>query len=366
MGNGNVLDHMLSEIVLESIGTAILAVDIEGAILTMNRAAEIMYAYPREIALGNSFLHGLAEHERPRFMKTHNFVVRTGKAFKSDDVELVNRAGETIFITAHSSLIIGPDGQKLGVVMLTENITEKKKMEKLVRRADKMAALGQLALGVSHQIRTPLGTIKALMEIIKADNGADEKTAKYFDIILDEVDRLDNLSRELMDFSGSTYLRLEEVDINAIMHKVKFLSMINRRRASIEFLLDLRPDLPPLAGDSEMLIHAFLNLSLNAMDAITENGFVRLATSREGDVLAVRVSDNGKGIAGDAMERIFNPFYTDKDNGTGLGLSIVQNIINEHGGHIDVFSRPGEGATFTVKLPLGGPGAGLRWKNRVS
>lgn len=147
MDNNSVLDHALSRIVLESIGTAILAVDLEGNILTMNRATELMYAYPREVALGNPFSHGMAKHERPRFMKTHNFVVRTGRAFRGNEVELVNRAGETIFINAYSSLITGPDGKKLGAAMLTENITEKKKMEKLVRRADKMAALGQLALG---------------------------------------------------------------------------------------------------------------------------------------------------------------------------------------------------------------------------
>lgn len=366
MGNNSVLDHMLSEIVLESIGTAILAVDLEGNILTMNRATEIMYAYPKEIALGNSFSGGLAEHERPRFMKTHNFVVRTGIAFRGNEVELVNRAGETIFINAYSSLITGPNGQKLGVAMLTENITEKKKMEKLVRRADKMAALGQLALGLSHQMRTPLGTIKALTGLIKADNGGDEKTEKYLKIILDEVDRLDNLSRELLDFSGSTYLKLEEVDINAIMHKVEFLAKVNRQRGDVELMLDLYPALPTFTGDSEILIHAFLNLALNAMDAIAENGFIRLATALEGNTIVVRVSDNGKGIAPDALERIFNPFYTDKDNGTGLGLSIVHNIIHEHGGHVEVASRLGEGTTFTVRLPLGKLGGGLKWKIRKS
>lgn len=163
-------------------------------------------------------------------------------------------------------------------------------------------------------------------------------------IILDEVDRLDNLSRELLDFSGSTYLKLEEVDINAIMQKVEFLATVNRQRASIEILLDLHPELPTLTGDSEILIHAFLNLALNAMDAIAEKGFVRLATTQEGNNIVVKVSDNG----------------------SGLGLSIVHNIINEHGGHIEVSSRLGEGTTFTVKLPLGKLGAGLKWKSRKS
>jgi len=351
MSKDLLLDRMLHEIVIDSIGTAILAVDLEGNVLTMNKAAEEMYVFPKEMALGNSFLLGLAEFERPRFLKTHHFVVRTEKVFRGNEIELVNRAGKTLVINAYSSLIKSPSGEKLGVAMLTEDITEKKKMEKIMRRADKLAALGQLSLGLSHQIRTPLGTIKALTSLIKADTAPDEQVAKYLNIIMDEVNRLDELSRQLLDFAGESYLKLERVNINSLLLKVLFLGKLNRPQVRISIEENLQPDLQPVCGDSELLIHAFMNLMINAMDAIENEGTIKVATRQEKEWAVITISDSGAGIPPDAMEKIFNPFYTTKDNGTGLGLSIVHKIVDEHGGHIEVDSRLGAGTTFTIRLP---------------
>lgn len=351
MSNDLLLDKMFHEIVIESIGTAILAVDLEGIVLTMNKAAEEMYSFPREKAVGNSFLFGLAEYERPRFLKTHNFVIRTGKVFRGNEIELVNRAGKTLYINAYSSLIKSPSGEKFGVAMLTEDITDKKKMEKIVQRADKLAALGQLSLGLSHQIRTPLGTIKALASLIKSDYAVNDQVAKYLNIIMDEVNRLDELSRELLDYAGESYLKLEKVNINNLLLKVLFLGKLNKPQIRIAIKEDFQIDLQPVCGDRELLLQAFMNLMINAMEAIVCEGYINVSTAQEQEWAVIKIADTGIGIPPRAMEKIFDPFYTSKDNGTGLGLSIVHKIIHDHGGHIEVESRIGSGTTFTVKLP---------------
>lgn len=352
MDQDYLLDTMFHKIVIESIGTAIFAVDLEGTIITMNEAAEEIYAFPRAMAIGNSYLLGLAEHERPRFLKTHEYVIRTEKVFRGREIELVNRAGKTLYINAYSSLIKSPCGQKLGVAMLTEDITDKKKMEKLSQRTDRLAALGQLSLGLSHQIRTPLGTIKALASLIKSDLYTNEQTVKYLNIIIDEVNRLDELSRELLDFAGKSYLKLEKVDINALLQRVLFLARLNKPQKRIVFEEKLYMGLNLIYGDKELLTHAFMNLVINSLEAITDEGMIQVYTFENEEWVVIKIVDTGIGIAVDELDKIFNPFYTQKDYGTGLGLSIVHKIITDHCGQIEVESQQDSGTTFTVKLPI--------------
>ncbi len=351
MAKDFMLDKMFHKIVIESIGTAILAVDLKGIILTMNQAAEEMYEFPRETAIGGSFLLGLAEHERPRFLKTHNYVIRTEKAFRGNEIELKTRMGKTLYINAYSSLIKSPSGKKLGVAMLTEDITDKKKMEKIMQRADKLAALGQLSLGLSHQIRTPLGTIKALTSLIKSDYPMNEQIVKYLNIIIDEVNRLDELSQKLLDYAGESYLKIEKVNINNLLLKVLFLGKLNKLQAGIKIEESLAADLPLISGDKELLSHALMNLFMNAMEAIADEGYIKVNTFKDEEGAVIKIADSGIGIPAERFDRIFDPFYTDKDNGTGLGLSVTHKIITDHGGHIDVESEVGAGTTFTVKLP---------------
>lgn len=342
----------LHEIVVESIGTGIIAVDLDGKIMTINKAAQEMYATPKEAALGQSFLIGLAEHERDRFLKTHNYVVRTGQAFHGSEIKLVNWVGKTIYINAYSALIKGPEGEIFGLAMLTEDITRRKILEQGVQRADKLAALGQLSLGLSHEIRTPLANIKALSTLIKNNVSLDEQKYKYLNVIIEEVNRIDRLSRELLDFAGSGNLSFTMVNINTLMTKVLFLSKLNKPSATIVFEERLQSNLPLLYGDPEKLVHTFLNLIINAMEAIEDEGWIRIETLAIAGWVIIKVSDSGIGIPTADLAKIFDPFYTSKESGTGLGLSIVHTIITEHNGYIYVESQENKGTTFTVKLPI--------------
>lgn len=351
----------LNEIVIESIGTGIIAVDLEGNILKINQAAQKMYALDRESPVGKSFLLGLAEHERPRFKKTHDYVVRTGKVFRGSEIKLMNRVGKTIYINAYSSLIRSPAGEKLGIAMLTEDITERKRLEADVQRADRLAALGQLALGISHEIRTPLGTIKALSTLIKEDVADYEdldKSITYLKLIVNEVDRLEMLSQELLDYSGRSKLSgpRTNIDINKLLSKVIFLGRLNNPNRNTRVESDLHPDLPGFYGDRGMIMHAFMNLFINAMEATLEKGVIQIKTFSDEEWIVVQFKDTGIGIAESSLNKIFDPFFTTKDHGTGLGLSIVHTIIKNHQGQIEVESDYHIGTTFSVKLPVAGGG----------
>lgn len=349
----------LNEIVIESIGTGIIAVDLEGNILKINKAAQKMYALESESPVGKSFLLGLAEHERPRFKKTHDYVVRTGKVFQGSEIKLMNRVGKTIYINAYSSLIRSPTGEKLGIAMLTEDITERKRLEADMQRADRLAALGQLALGISHEIRTPLGTIKALATLIKEDLSYYEdleKSITYLRLITNEVDRLEHLSQELLDYSGSSKLSGQKtnININKLLSKVVFLGKLNNptQNTKIETIFEL--NLPEFFGDRDMIMHAFVNLFINAMEATQDKGTIQIETFHDPKWIMVRLIDTGIGIVESSLNKIFDPFFTTKDYGTGLGLSIVHTIIKAHQGQIEVESNYNIGTIFTVKLPVAG------------
>jgi two-component system sensor histidine kinase AtoS len=349
----------LNEIVIDSIGTGIIAVDLEGNILKINEAAQKMYALENEAPVGKSFLIGLAEHERPRFKKTHDYVVRTGNVFQGSEIKLMNRAGKTIYINAYSSLILSPSGKKLGLAMLTEDISTRKRMEADMQRADRLAALGQLALGISHEIRTPLGTIKALSTLIKEDLAFSENSEKnitYLNHIIQQVDRLGHLSQELLDYSGNSRMGGQNsiININIILSKVLFLGKLNRPTQKTKIISNYQTDLPEYYGDRDMLMHAFMNLFINALEATRDEDTIEIETSCDDEWIFVRVIDNGTGIDKSSLNKIFDPFYTTKDYGTGLGLSIVHTIIKNHKGYVNVESSYDNGTIFTVKLPIKG------------
>jgi signal transduction histidine kinase len=178
-----------------------------------------------------------------------------------------------------------------------------------------------------------------------------EQIVKYLNIIIDEVNRLDELSQKLLDYAGESYLKIEKVNINNLLLKVLFLGKLNKLQAGIKIEESLAADLPLISGDKELLSHALMNLFMNAMEAIADEGYIKVNTFKDEEGAVIKIADSGIGIPAERFDRIFDPFYTDKDNGTGLGLSVTHKIITDHGGHIDVESEVGAGTTFTVKLP---------------
>jgi signal transduction histidine kinase len=236
-----------------------------------------------------------------------------------------------------------------------------------VKERDRLAALGEMAAGLAHEIRNPLGAIKGAAQLlITADgrpaSGAD--TAEFLEIIVEEANRLNNVVTRFLDYARAERPGREgaaKVDLNAVVRKTEQLVRQDLAR-TVELRVRLDDHLPQIAGDPESLVQVFLNLAQNAVQAMPDGGTLEILTTRRrrsrlgyGQFAEVRFRDTGIGIPRDKLKKLFIPFYTTKQKGTGLGLAISHRIINQHGGTIEVRSTLGQGSTFSVFLPAAEP-----------
>lgn len=229
-------------------------------------------------------------------------------------------------------------------------------MRNRLLEADKLAALGEVAAGVAHEIRNPLVSIGGFTRRIRKKVGDESNITPYLDVIIEEVTRLERTLNEMLDFSTDARNHFEEHDLNLIMDQALELLRRDLTDGRVEVRRDFSTDLPPVFCDDRQIKHVFLNIYLNALQAMGHRGGAltlrSFAVVREGkQFVAGEVSDTGGGIPMDVIHNIFNPFFTTKDSGSGLGLSIVHKIVTRHFGQVEVHNREGQGASFLVTLP---------------
>jgi len=235
-------------------------------------------------------------------------------------------------------------------VQLAEANQHLSEAEAAMRRSDRLAALGQLSAGLAHEIRNPLGTIKASAEMLTKHMPADNPLAQEMaGFISTEVDRTNALVTRFLDFARPLTPQREPADLGQIIDRA--ITAVERETNRVSIYRNYSPDLPTFALDPNLMQQVFYNLILNAAQASPEGGTVTVKSKRLSDAAEVSVIDRGSGIAPKNLETIFNPFFTTKPTGVGLGLPIVQKIIDEHGGSLRVDSEEGQGSTFRVSLP---------------
>jgi two-component system, NtrC family, sensor histidine kinase HydH len=220
-----------------------------------------------------------------------------------------------------------------------------------VRRSDKLAALGQLTAGLAHELRNPLGTIKASAEMLNTTLSAENEVAREVaGFISTEVDRTNSLVTRFLQFARPLKLRLETADLAHLLDRA--IADAEREAPEVAVYRNYAPEIPPFPFDAELMERVFYNLVLNAAQATASGGTVTVKTRTEGRIAEIAVIDRGVGIGTAEMKDIFNPFFTTKPEGVGLGLAIVAKIVDEHGGKIAVESEPGKGSIFCVSLPM--------------
>ncbi len=233
----------------------------------------------------------------------------------------------------------------------------KERQEQLIR-SEKMAALGQLSAGVAHEIRNPLTSIKIFIQTLEKEIDLDESQREDFRIIKKEIDRLNEIVVRFLHFARPEDPQFQPVNINGLMTDTLNLLLGRIKGHGIRLEVSLSPDLPPVQGDPKQLDQVFLNLLLNAVEAMPGGGIltiqssVRAVPETEGKVLRIVIRDTGPGIRDQDRPYLFDPFFTTKDGGTGMGLSIAYSIVQKHNGQIEVESKEGRGASFIVSLPL--------------
>ncbi|MEW6117060.1 MAG: ATP-binding protein [Nitrospirota bacterium] len=244
-----------------------------------------------------------------------------------------------------------------GYVVVLEDITEKKKMEEQLLQATKLASIGKLTAGISHEIGNPLASISSLVQelrTLRLDNGEDIAfTGEALKTINSNIERIARIVRSLGDFARISSTEKKTSNITEILDRTVNLVKYDKRFKKIQFSADIE-DVQPLTLNPDQIQQVFLNLLLNALDAMPEGGNLSIAIRRAGNGVEIVFSDTGAGIDEAVMDRIFDPFFTTKPlgKGTGLGLSICYGIIKEHNGTITVKSKKGEGTTFVIHLPL--------------
>ncbi len=245
---------------------------------------------------------------------------------------------------------------------LERRLSEKKELEEQVRRADKLAALGQLVAGVAHEIKNPLSVVRTTVQVMEREFAGDEHVAEFTRVIRDECDRVNARLTQFIGFGRPSEPAFADVDPHETIEAT--LAMLGRflpeHRVTVE--VEIEEDLPPVPADDSQLRQVLLNLIINAVEAMPNGGELTIGARRNRDVGVRRshddagyvtfvVADTGPGIPEPDLARIFDPFYTTKPTGTGLGLAVAHRIVDAHGGFIEVESGP-QGTTFRVSLPV--------------
>lgn len=224
--------------------------------------------------------------------------------------------------------------------------------EAAVRRSERLAALGQLTAGLAHELRNPLGTMKASAEVLHKNlQTGDEVTRELTEFISSEVDRMNNLITRFLDFARPLELQLEETELTEVINNAIKIFENRQPPLDVSVYRNFSPDIRPLPLDGELMQLVIHNLLENAAQATPAGGAVTIKTRPLSGGVEVSVIDRGSGIAPEDRESIFNPFFTTKSDGIGLGLAIVSKIVDEHGGNLSVESEAGQGSVFRIVLP---------------
>jgi two-component system NtrC family sensor kinase len=230
-------------------------------------------------------------------------------------------------------------------------------MQLRVAQSERLASLGMLAAGVAHEVNNPLGGILALTALTLEDLPADHPCRRNLEVVLQQSERCRDIVKGLLDFSRQSDVSMEELQINAVLDQT--IELVAQQSAFFNVRIERRwaHGLPPIAGDRSQLQQVFLNILVNAVQAMDERGVITIRTAASGGEVEVRISDTGCGIPPDVIDRIFDPFFTTRDGGggTGLGLAIAYGIVTRHRGHIHAESTVGHGTTFVIRLPAGAP-----------
>ena len=343
-----------NENIVESINVGIMALDMEDRIESWNAQMEVMYALPRWQALTQPVRSVFpAEFVEEFYRVRQNAAINNLYKFR-----LLTPAGETRTVNVAIAPLVTRKFQVIGRLVIMDDITERVELEGQLSQADKLSSIGLLAAGVAHEVNTPLAVISSYTQMLAKQLQGDPQKSGLLEKITRQTFRASEIVNNLLNFSRTSGTEFADVDINKVITDTLALLEHQFRTAKIQVNSELTAGISAIQGNPGRLQQVFLNLFLNAKDAMPGGGRLNVATTN-GDMVSVRVSDTGSGIAPEHIQRIYDPFFTTKtapkegqNRGTGLGLSVTYGIIQEHAGKIRVESNPGSGTTFALDFPL--------------
>ncbi len=338
----------IADEVVTSLPVGLIATDNEGMIAFYNSAAEKITGIDLSEARGKDPKTVLPSH----FCGLKEALDR-GEAISEKEMECEFTEDHFVPVSVSASKIINEAGQFVGQVLIFRDLGEVRRLQDEIRRQEKLAAIGGLAAGVAHEIRNPLSSIKGIASYFKGKFEPESHDQEMAGVMIEEVDHLNRVISELLEFARPTELSLELADINSLLKNSVRLIQREATAKDIQIDLTLSKDVMDTHIDPDRLSQCLLNLYINALQSMDKGGqlSIQSAMSKDGRV-SIQVHDTGAGINPEDLDRIFDPYYTTKPKGTGLGLAIVHKIVEGHDGQIKVRSILGQGSTFTITLPV--------------
>ncbi|HEY2361594.1 MAG TPA: ATP-binding protein [Candidatus Angelobacter sp.] len=344
-----------NENIVESISVGVLAVDLEDRIESWNSQMEVMYAMPRSLVLNER----LSEVFPAEFMEEFYRVRQNPGIHNLYKFRLHTRAGDVRIANVAIAPLVTRKFNVIGRLIIVDDITERMELESQLSQAEKLSSIGLLAAGVAHEVNTPLAVISSYAQMLTKQINGDAKLGPLLEKITRQTFRASEIVNNLLNFSRTGATEFSAIDLNKIITETLTLLEHQLRTSHVKVQTNLYAGLPLIHGNSGKLQQVFLNLFLNAKDAMAGKGGTLHISTTNGDSVQVNISDSGAGIAPEHINKIYDPFFTTKNvpregqsRGTGLGLSVTYGIIQEHAGKIRVDSQPGQGTTFQLEFPM--------------
>ncbi len=340
---------------LETMDNAVISVDNKGIIKTFNRKSEEIFNKKKEEVLKKDCQEVL------------NLNILGESIFKKCLLEKKNISQEIILeekglkkkiLDLNSSFLTDESGEITGVVAVIRDVTEIKDLNEEVARHKRLAALGKLSAGIAHEIRNPLSSIRGLAQFVYNSFSKTDERKEDLNTIIQEVDRLNKLVVQVLDFAKLKKPSLTRFSLNDLIRKIAELFKLEIKDKQVKFSLELSPDISQIQADEDQVKQILMNVIINAIQAIPKKGEIKIKTEKallKGEsAVKLIIKDSGVGITEKDFNQIFDPFFSTKDQGSGLGLSIVYKLIEAHQGEIKVESKEGKGTKFIIFLPQKG------------
>jgi two-component system NtrC family sensor kinase len=339
-----------SENIVESLNVGVLAVDFGGAVESWNTQLERLIGVPRQDAIGRK-LEEVLPGDLLAEILAHSEDERVASLYK---FHMRNRAGRSLVVNVSIAPLFGKSGDRIGRLILFDDVTQRMRLEEQVIQNEKLTSLGLLAAGVAHEVNTPLAVISNYIQMLAKQLPGSDPRHQLIEKVVKQTFRASEIVNHLLNFSRTGAADFSEVNLNAVVEEALTLVAHPFRTASVHVARNLQQELPPVLGSTNKLQQVFLNLFLNARDAMPSGGTVEVRTAAHNGSVEVEITDSGGGIPRENLHRIFDPFFTTKSagRGTGLGLSVSYGIVQEHAGKVDVRSTPGKGTSFRLEFPV--------------
>ncbi|MFC4802001.1 EAL domain-containing protein [Neobacillus sp. GCM10023253] len=334
-------------LIAENMTDIVILLDMNGMILYASPSLGKVMGNPLKTYVGKSSFDLIHPDDKQNVIMGFEHVLNSMAPLRME-ARFLNINGKSVLFDGLGTPVLGENGEPEHFIVVGRDITEKREMEEQLSKSEKLSVVGQLAAGVAHEIRNPLTSIKGFIQLIEEGIMGKE----FFEIISKEFKQVEEILEKFISLAKPKEIQLKKVNIKTLLKDVVTLLKPEANLKNVELFQEYKPNLPQIMCDTNQIKQVFINIIKNSIEAIPKNGFVEIQGSIEGKNVLIKIIDNGIGVSEQRIQKLGEPFYSNKEKGTGLGLMICFRIVREHNGSIKVKSKENEGTTVEVRLPI--------------